>query len=341
MWTAVMTLMMWKMMTKGLNSNFYLVITLILLLMAVATGNENNRLTRVSFCPQYLPQAQFAGFYVAKAKGFYETKGLDVTIVDYTTGEIVTQGLKENCLTFGSYFLSRAMKLRSEGMELVNIGQISHQSALMLLTRKSANITTPADMSGRKLGMYLDDFNITVKGFIKKYDLDVEVVPVFSGIQLFLAGSSDITTVMWYNEYHTIINSGYDADDLQPFFLKDYGFDIPEDGIYCMASTWEKNPELCQNFVDATMQGWVYAFENPEEALTIVIEAMKNAHVPANLAHQRWMLNTMEKIIFPSDEERINTRLSEEDFNRTQKILRDNNAIQNPIKYYHFYKGAK
>ncbi len=309
--------------------------------MAVATGNENDPLIKVTFCPQYLPQAQFAGFYVAKAKGFYEKKGLDVTIIDYTTGETVTKGMKENRLTFGSYFLSRAMKLRSEGMDLVNIGQISHQSALMLLTRKSANIQSPADMNGKKMGMYLDDFNITIKSFIKKYNLDVEVVPVFSGIQLFLAGGTDITTVMWYNEYHTIINSGYDADELQPFFLKDYGFDIPEDGIYCMASTREKNPVLCQNFVDATMTGWVYAFENPEEALAIVIEAMKNAHVPANPAHQRWMLNTMEKIIFPSGEMTINTKLHEEDFNRTQKILRDNNAVSNPIKYYHFYKGAK
>ncbi len=336
-----MILMMWKMMTNHLNSKFYSLITLVLLVVAIATGNENDRLTKVSFCPQYLPQAQFAGFYVAKAKGFYEKKGLDVTIIDYTTGETVTKGLKENRLTFGSYFLSRAMKLHSEGLNLVNIGQISHQSALMLLTKKSANINTPADMSGKKLGMYLDDFNITVKGFIKKYDLGVEIVPVFSGIQLFLAGGTDITTVMWYNEYHTIINSGYDADDLQPFFLKDYGFDIPEDGIYCMASTWKKNPVVCRNFVDATMRGWVYAFENPEEALAIVLDEMREAYVPANLAHQRWMLNTMGKIIFPTGEMIINTELSEKDFNKAQKILRDNKAIRNPIDYNHFYKVAE
>jgi len=292
------------------------------------------------FCPQYLPQAQFAGYYVALEKGFYKNKGLDVVIETYKSNGTVTNGLKNGDLDFGTYFLSSALKLKSEGLDIVNIGQISHQSALMLLTKKSSGISKPEDLNGKKIGLYLDDFNILFYNFLEKYNIDCQIIPVFSGIQLFLNGGTDVTSAMQYNEYHTIINSGYNADELRSFPLKDFGFDIPEDGIYCLSETWGKNPKACNDFVDASMEGWQFAFQNKEEALDIIIKYMKQAHVPANKAHQKWMLNTMQTIIFPDSSTGINLELSEEIFDKTQKLLIQSNFIENPVEYNNFLKPA-
>lgn len=119
---------------NGMIRHFYRIILLIL--MITQWGISKDKMTKVSICPQYLPQAQFAGFYVAKEKGFYENYNLDVDIRTYKSNGIVTEGLKSGELDFGTFFLSNAIKLRSQGLTLVNIGQISKQSALLLLSKK-------------------------------------------------------------------------------------------------------------------------------------------------------------------------------------------------------------
>lgn len=309
----------------------------VILLAILQVGFANDKMTKIRFCPQYLPQAQFAGFYVAKEKGFYEKYNLDVEIKTYKTNGTVTEGLKSGDLDFGTFFLNSAIKLRSEGLPIVNIAQVSKQSALLLLTKKESNINKPEDMQGKKVGLYLDDFNIFYHAFFKKYDLDVEIVPIFSGIHLFLSGGVDMASFMWYNEYHTIMNSGYNKDELQPFFLKDYGFDVPEDGIYCTEETWKNHPDLCGDFVDATMEAWEYAFQHPDETLDIVMRYMKEAHVPGHVAHQQWMLNTVKKIIHPDNQE-INTILTKKDFDKTIKLLSEGKSIDKTIKYEKFFK---
>ena len=326
-------------MTKTMiHTKSTLRLTLLLsMLIAFCFGNDKP-ITSFSFCPQYTPQAQFAGYYIAKEKGFYADKNLKVIINTYDCNGCVTRGLEDGCLDIGTYFLSSALKLRSEGMPLVNIGQVSHQSALILLAKKSSGIKTPDDINDKKIGLYLDDFNHLYHAFLENKKIQAEIIPVFSGIQLFLAGGTDLTSVMWYNEYHTIINSGYNVDELTPFFLKDYGYDIPEDGIYCLEETWEKNPQACQDFVDASIEGWIYAFNHPEEALDIVIKYMKKAHIPANKAHQKWMLSVMKKVIFPDGNLQPNITLSEDTFDKAVKILSENEFITKPIIYQDFHK---
>jgi len=311
---------------------------ILLATMITQLGFSKEKMTKITFCPQYLPQAQFTGFYVAREKGFYEKYDLDVEIRTYKSNGIVTEGLKSGDLDFGTFFLSNAIKLRSQGLNLVNIGQISKQSALMLLSKKEANITKPENLQGKKIGLYLDDFNTFYHELFKKYNLAVEIIPVFSGIHLFLSGGVDVLSVMWYNEYHTIMNSGYNANELNTLFLKDYGFDVPEDGIYCMEETWKKNPELRDNFVNATMEGWLYAFQHQEEALAIVMKYMKAAHVPGHIAHQQWMLHTLEKIIRPDKNSEISTLLEKEDFLKTLDLLSGDKTINHALKYEQFFK---
>ena len=106
-------------------------------------------------------------------------------------------------------------------------------------------------------------------------------------------------SAMWYNEYHTIFNSGINADDLTLFFFSQFGLNFPEDGIYCTEETFRKDPEMCAAFVRASIKGWLYAFDNQEEAMDIVMKHAKSAHTGTNRAHQRWMLARMKDLIIP------------------------------------------
>jgi NitT/TauT family transport system substrate-binding protein len=141
---------------------------------------------------------------------------------------------------------------------------------------------------------------------------------------------------MWYNEYHTILNSGYNPDELVTFFFSEYNLNFPEDGIYCLEETYERDKNLCMNFVAASFDGWRYAFNHIEEALDIVIKFMKQRHIPANRPHQRWMLNRMKDIIL-IDEIPFGS-LNKEDFLTVCEELKKQELIKKVPEFELIYK---
>lgn len=285
----------------------------------------------------WVPQAQFAGYYVACDMGIYEKHGINVTIIPGGPNVSVSDCMKSGKADFGTTFLLNATKLHARGLPMVNIAQISRRSALMLVAKKSNGINNPEDLNGKKIGIYKEDFSDVPLAFIKDAKLDVKIIPIATGIHIFLHGATDVTNVMWYNEYHTILNCGYNPDELAIFYMSDYGFNVPEDGIYCLRSTYEANPEICRKIVEATIEGWRYAFDHPAEALDIVIEKMKAAHIPANLAHQQWMLARMQDIFLPDGQSEFTTYLTKDVYEMSGKILIENGSVTELPKYENFY----
>jgi len=287
---------------------------------------------------QWLPQAQFAGFYAAQEKGIYDRYDLEVEILSGGPTVSVADNVESGRAQFGTFFLMNAINRKAGGIELVNIAQVSRRSALALIARKGSGIQTVQDLNGKKIGLWKEDFQDVPMAFFEENHLNVKIIPIQTGLSLFLHGGTDLTNVMWYNEYHTLMNCGLNPDELVTFFMKDYGFDVPEDGIYCLASYHEENPDLCRRFVEATMEGWSYAFQHPDEILPIVIEYMKAAHVPANVAHQRWMLARWQDIILPDGASVISTHLEREMYEKAADILVKHAKIQRIPKYEEFYK---
>ena len=286
---------------------------------------------------QWVPQAQFAGYYMAQKLGIYGKYGIDVTIIPGGPNVSVIDCIKTGKADFGTFFLLNATKRVAQGIPLVNIAQVSRRSALILVAKKSSRIYRPEDMNGKKIGIYKEDFSDIPMAFISANQLNVTIVPIATGINIFLHGGTDVTNVMWYNEYHTILNCGYNADELSTFYMSDYGFNVPEDGIYCLRSTYDAHPEVCERFVEATMEGWLYAFQHPFEALDIILKEMKAVHIPANLAHQQWMLARMQDIILPDGGYEFSTFLSKETYEMTGQILLKNASIETLPAYDQFY----
>jgi NitT/TauT family transport system substrate-binding protein len=301
---------------------------LVLGAMALPAAAAETPLKKVSFMPLWSPQAQFAGYYVALDKGIYAKHGIDLTILRGGPGHSPTQALQSGAADFAVLWLTTAIQQCSVGNKLVNVAQIIQRSSLMLIAKKSSGIVTPADMQGKKAGLWGGDLALPVQAFFKKYHLQVKEIPQSYTVNLFLRGGIDVTSAMWYNEYHTILNSGINPDELNLFFLNDYGIKFPEDGLYTSEKSYRRDPALAKAFAQASLEGWRYAFDHSDEALDTVIRAMKAAKLPANRAHQKWMLERMHDLILPQQDHAEMGHLKLSDYETVGAALQSNGVIK-------------
>jgi NitT/TauT family transport system substrate-binding protein len=299
---------------------------------------RSEELNKITFIPHWVPQAQFAGYYVAYEKGIYKKYGIDLTILKGGPDSSSAEFLEKGKADFATMWLSTAIQKRSQGLKLVNIGQIIQRSALMLVAKKTKGIHKPEDINGKKVGLWGAEFQIQPKAFFKKYNLKVKVIPQSFSVNLFLKDGVDVASAMWYNEYHSILNSGINPEELTTFFFYDYGLNFPEDGIYTLEKNFKKELSLSCAFVKASIEGWLYAFAHPDEAMDIILKYMSLAKIPANRMHQKWMLERMKDLISPQDNKTPIGILLKADFLRVAKELKENGFIKDIPEFESFYR---
>lgn len=300
-------------------------VCIILLFSILQTNGQTNKLT---FAPQWFPQAQFAGYYVALEQGFYKEAGLDIKIIHPSLTISAFDYLRNGKADIISSFLMDGLKERAKGIPIVNVGQFSQHSALMMVTKKSSGINTVKDLQKKKLGIWSSGFQDIPKAFIKRNNYDIKLIPILSTINLFLLDGLDALTVMYYNEYDQLINSGMNEDEMNTFFFSDYGFDIPEDGLYCTEKTFLTKKDYLKKFVAATLKGWDYASKNKKYAIDLVVSEMKKAHLPNNRTHQTWMLDKVLELIEPGNKNVSKGKLLEQDFHSALSIIKSEDEFK-------------
>jgi NitT/TauT family transport system substrate-binding protein len=295
---------------------------------AVASAGDA-ALKPASFLPQWSPQAQFAGYYMAYEKGMYRQHGLDLTILPGGPQNPAAEALEKGRATFATMWLSTAIERRAAGVRLLNLGQIVQRSALMLVAKRSAGMRGLQDLDGKRVGVWGGDFRIQPLALFRKSNMRVRIVPQAYSVNLFLRDGVEATSAMWYNEYHTILNSGFDPEELLPIFYHEHGLNFPEDGIYVLEKTHQEDPARSQAFLAASLEGWRYAFAHPSEALDVVLKYMAAANLPANRVHQQWMLARMQDLILPSGGNASQLgELTGSDYDRVAGELRAADAIR-------------
>jgi NitT/TauT family transport system substrate-binding protein len=265
----------------------------------VAGARSQTALKPVTLILHWMPQSQFAGYYMALEKGFYRDRGLDVTILrggpDRDPVEYLTTGKAD----FATLFLTGALIARDQGAPIVHIAQIVNSSNLMLIARRGAGISSIEDLQGRRVSLWGPQFSTAFEACFKANSVQPVAVPQYYTVNLFLRRGVDACSAMAYNEYQTLVQSGMNDEEMTKIYMRDMGFDFPEDGIYCLDETLAGDPETCKAFVAATLEGWRYAGDHSDEALEIVMARAREVHVPTNLLHQRWMLETILDSILP------------------------------------------
>jgi NitT/TauT family transport system substrate-binding protein len=290
------------------------------------------------FLPQWQPQAQFAGFYLALRKGYYRDYGIDLTLVPGGPDRSPATYLRENKADVVTLWLSTAMQLADQGVPVVNIGQIIQRSALVLAVKKRSGIKSPADMQGKKIALWPADFQIQPEAFFDKFNLDVQVVTTACPVQLFLRDGVQVASLMWYNEYHTLLNAGLNPEEMRLFFFEDVDLNFPEDGLYMRREIYEQDPGTACAFVAASLKGWREAFAHPEEAVDLMISIMEAAHLPANRMHQRWMLERLRDLSQPRERIGAMGDLRRDDYERVGAILTASGRIHRVPPFDTFFR---
>lgn len=274
----------------------------------------------------WYPQAQFAGYYMALEKGFYASRGLDVRILPGGPDIAPLDWLAEGRADVATAFLSTALQRWDAGVDLVHIGQVVHDSALMLVARKSDGITRVEDLQGKRVGMWGSDFQIQPRDLFRRKGIQVHVVQQSPSMDLFMRGGLDAVSAMWYNEYHTLMSYGLAPEDMSTFFFRDEELNFPEDALFVLRPTLAR-PEVIHGMREGTMEGWEYVFAHPDEALAMMLRIMKANGVQANRSHQRWMLDRMRDIIL-GKRSRIDLSLTCDEFSRMTGILHADGVLQ-------------
>lgn len=300
-----------------------LALALLLACCAQALAAEPKRAALVL---QWQPQAQFAGYFVAHEKGFYREAGVELSIIpggpDVVASELLANGRAQFATMFLATGVERRANQNSGGLPVVHLAQLVQRSALMLVTRANSGIKEPKDLHGKRVSLWDNEFQLQPRALFQRLGIRPVLLPQSSTLGLFLHGGVEAASAMWYNEYHTLLNSGLEPDELRIFFYRDLDLNFPEDGIYTLDKTLKADPELCNAVVAASLRGWEYAFAHPEEALDIVLAQMRQAHVPISRVHQRFMLARMRDAVMPAA--KADTPLGvlrQEDYDRVAQSL--------------------
>ena len=293
-------------------------------------------LQKVTLLPYWVTTAQFAGYYVGKEKGIFARYGIDLEVMSFQTNMNMEEMIRHQVATFYISWLVNAIDLKDSGLDIVNIAQLSSRSSLLLLTKKSSGIETISYMEGKRAAIW-SGFELHPQALFKKNKVNVKIVPIGSSNNLFLSDGVEIINANWFDEYHTIINCGYNEDELETFFFADHGLNFLEDGIYTLQSTLDADPTLCKRFVEAALESWRYAFEHPEETVDIVLARQHKQNIPASLVHQRWMLDRYHDLYYPEGNTFLNTSLKKSEYESNARVLLEAGLISKIPPFHEFF----
>jgi len=253
-------------------------------------------------------QAQFAGYYVAQALGYYRAAGLEVTIRPGPPGGEAKP--PAGTADIWSAWLPQALAARAHGLKLVNFAQIFPHSGLELVCRKASNIHSPADLKGRTVGVWQDGAQIPFLAWMRKLGLSVpgDVImlptprlPDRAAVAPLLDRDAACITALNYDQYWALIDAGMMPWDLQPFHYGDAGVATLQDGLYATDRSLADpaRADALVRFLRASVQGWKYAVAHQSEAVAIVLAPARPGAPPpspAELLRQTRMLSAVARL---------------------------------------------
>ena len=276
---------------------------------------------------KWVAQGQFAGYYVAENRGYYDEEGLDVTIKpggpDIAPEQVIAGGGADVVVTW----MAAALAARDKGVNLVNIAQPYKKAGMQLVCPADGPIKTTDDFPGHTLGVWFFGNEYPFYAWMNKLGIPTEggpdgvtVLKQSFDVQPLIQKQADCISVMTYNEYWQVIDAGFKPEDLIVFNYTEMGVDLLEDGLYVMEENLADPAfkDKMVRFVRASMKGWQYAMDNPEEAAEIIID---NGGQDEN--HQVRMIGEVAKLIDTPD-----AKLIVPAYERTAQALLDQKIIE-------------
>ena len=298
-----------------------------------AEQSESNELTKLTVQSLWFAQGQFAGLYVAKEKGFYEEEGLDVDILPGGTDVTSEDQVANDVAQIGVAFYSSVLTFQDGGADFVNVFQTFKNSPQYLVAKADSGIKSGKDLAGKKVGSWFGGREYEFYALADKngldYNKDIEWVQQDYTLDQFNNGEIDVASAMSYNEYLLLLEQ-YKESELNVIDMNKEGVAMLEDCLFAKREWAEANHDTLVKFIKATIRGWKYAAENPEETGKLVFQIGQSATEEHQIAMTKKVIETA---VIP--EGSTADQIGELDTERLQKTIDQGVAtglIKNPIK---------
>ena len=199
---------------------------------------------------------------------------------------------------FGTGLLADVIVAIQQGKPLISIGQIQQLNGLLLIAKKSSGIEHPQDFAGKRVGVWLGSWEAQFNALTVKEGLapdEFELKSQGFSMDSFLDDDLDVASAMIYNEYHVVLESGVNPEELNIIDYADYGLDFPGDVLFTSRELAEQNPDVVVGMLRASLRGWQYAIDHPEEAVDIVLKYDQSG--VQSRPHQLSMMNEITKLV--------------------------------------------
>lgn len=273
-------------------------------------------LTSVKLQLQWLPQAQFAGYYVALDKGYFQEEGFDKVDVVPSGGDIVPQdALVAGDVDFAVAWVPKVLgTMENQGVELTDIAQVFQKSGTTQVSWKDSGITKVDDFEGKRIGSWGFGNEWEIFAAMADKGLDATTVKITTqdfSMNALLDKDVDAAQAMTYNELAQLLETVnpatgklYTMDDINVISYEDTAGAMLQDAIWADTKRLADDPayaDAATRFLKAVIKGWVFARDNPTEAADITYKAATAPGVsafPVGPTHQLWQMNEVNKLIW-------------------------------------------
>ena len=295
--------------------------------LPIAAQQASNKFV---FTPQWTAHAQFAGYYVAKEKGFYKQAGIDVDIIHPSVSQTAMNRLQNRESQATTLQLCQAMELIDNGIPLVNILQTSMNNGTVIVSRRDKD---PLTQRGARVGMWHAGFSQIPICMSIKEKLNYKWIRFTSNVDLFLKGAIDGTLAMSYNEYYQLMQMGFTFTEKNVYRFCDHGYNIQEDGVYMRRDYYETHKDQARKFAQASKKGWEWAAEHQEETLDIVMKYVRENHITTNRVLQRLMLKEVLRLQVDQKSKKREFRLRPDMVKFASKLMKECQLLKNEVTY--------
>ncbi|WP_431795396.1 ABC transporter substrate-binding protein [Microbacterium enclense] len=281
-----------------------------------ASDGDFTPLTSVKLQLQWLPQAQFAGYYVALDQGYFEEEGFDEVEVIPSGGDIVPQdALVAGDVDFAVAWVPKVLgTMENQGVELTDIAQVFQKSGTTQVSWKDSGITSVDDFEGKRIGSWGFGNEWEIFAAMADKGLDASTVQITTqdfSMNALLDKDVDAAQAMTYNELAQLLETVdpatgelYTMDDINVISYEDTAGAMLQDAIWADTQRLSDDPayaDAATRFLKAVIKGWVFARDNPTEAADITYAAATAPNVstfPVGPVHQLWQMNEVNKLIW-------------------------------------------